>query len=528
MVAERGEGMSNARWVAYAAVVVVTVLVMSFAPASSAPPAPQVLRGGQVGDLLSLEPYRFVVQNYVFMEQVFDQVLVNEKNEKLTGEAAESWEMAPDSTSVKIKLRPNMVTHAGTAVNAEMLRWAITNRMIRPDRGGVMYSFLRPYFKSVEVIDPLTLVINFTIPTPQAPDLLSLMPIADPKMFTRDDGTEALLNQADKLIGSGPFRLAEYVRNSHVVFERFDRYWERGSPKLNRIEMRIFGDSASMIAALEAGEIQYAFDPPYRDAARLARNRNFTLHVPKTFGIVHVLMVNPRVPKLRDARVRQAINYAIDRSAINTAAFEGLGIPTGVCFPQNSLAYTAAHDVGTSANVARAKTLLKQADATNLDLAITVPSNRQDMTTAAQILVANLQAVGITARVDSVEANVWTQRRLSQQFELMLSLVAQTNIHPAMMEASFVFFSDNNPFFRDIPPDQRYLDYQVAFRRGLTAKNATEARAAWSSASKALVTGAWVDCTVAAPFLHLTSAKVKGLSWTEADKPVFKNVTVER
>ncbi len=520
--------MRRVRWAAYTVVALASLLASSFAPAVSAPQAPQVLRGGQVGDLLSLEPYRFVVQNYVFLEQVFDQLLVNDKNEKLAGEAAESWELAPDSMSVKMKLRPNMVTHAGTPVNAEMLRWAITNRMMRPDRGGVMYSFLRPYFKSVEVLDPLTLVINFSIPTPQALDLLALMPIADPKMFVRDDGTEALLNQADKLIGSGPFRLAEYVRNSHVVFERFDRYWERESPKLSRVEMRIFGDSASMIAALEAGEIQYAFDPPYRDAARLARNRNFTVHVPKTFGIVHVLMVNPRVAKLRDARVRQAINYAIDRGAINTAAFEGLGIPTGVCFPRTSLAYTAAHDIGTSANVSRAKALLKQADVTNLDIAITVPSNRQDMTTTAQILVANLQAIGITARVDSVEANVWTQRRLSQQFELMLSLVSQTNIHPAMMEGSFVFFSDNNPFFRDIAPDQRYLDYQVAFRRGLTAKTVGEARAAWSSASKALVTGAWVDCTVAAPFLHITSSKVKGLTWTEADKPVLKHVTIER
>jgi peptide/nickel transport system substrate-binding protein len=509
------------------AFVAAALLASSFVPASSAPQGPRVLKAGQVGDLLNLEPYRSVVQNYVYMEQVLDQLVFNERNEKMTGEAAESWELARDSMSVRLKLRPNMVTHTGTPVNAEMLRWAITNRMIRPDRGGLMYSFLRSYYRSVEVPDPLTLVINFSKPTPHAMDILSLMPIADPRTFVRNDGTEALLNQADKLIGSGPFRLAEYVRNSHVILERFDRYWERDTPKLNRIELRIFGDAASMMAALEAGEIQYAFDPPYRDAARLARNRNFTVHVPKTFGIVHVLMVNPRVPKLRDARVRQAINYAMDRAAMNTAAFEGLGIPTGVCFPRNSIAYTAAHDVGTSANVARAKTLLKQAEVTSLDLAITVPSNRQDMMTIAQVLVANLQAVGITARVDAVEANVWTQRRLSQQFETMLSLVAQTNIHPAMMEASFVFFAEDNPFFRDMPPDQRYLDYQGAFRRGLAASTPADAKAAWSSAAKALVTGAWVDCTVSAPFLHVTSSKVKGLTWTEADKPVFKNVTID-
>jgi ABC-type transport system substrate-binding protein len=503
------------------------LLFLPFVPASSAPQPQRVLKAGQVGDLLNLEPYRSVVQNYLFMEQVLEQPVFNERNEKLHPEAAESWELARDNLSVRLKLRPNMVTHAGTPVTSEMLRWAIVNRMIRPDRGGLMYSFLRTYYKSVETPDPLTLVINFSQPTPHAMDILTLMPIADPRMFVRNDGSEALLNQADKLIGSGPFRLAEYIRNSHFALEHFDRHWDRNPRRLSRIEVRIFGDAASMIAALEAGEIHYAFDPPYRDAARLQRNRNFTVHQPKTFGIVHVLMVNPKTPKLRDARVRQAINYAIDRGAINKAAFEGLGIPTGVCMPRTSIAYTAAHDIGTTANVTRAKELLQQAGVTNLDFSITVPSNRQEMMTTAQVMVANLQAAGISARVDAVEANVWTQRRLSQQFETMLSLVAQTNIHPAMMEASFVFFANDNPFFREIPPDQRYLDYQSAFRRGLAAKTPEDARAAWSSASKALVAGAWVDCTVAAPFLHVTSNRVKGLTWTEADKPVFKNVTID-
>ena len=78
------------------------------------------------------------------------------------------------------------------------------------------------------------------------------------------------------------------------------------------------------------------------------------------------------------------------------------------------------------------------------------------------------------------------QSPISRNPETMLSLVAQTNIHPAMMEASFVFFAEDNPFFREIPPDQRYLDYQRAFQRGLAATTPPDAKAAWTSAAKAL------------------------------------------
>ena len=482
----------------------------------------QVLKAGKVGNLRSLEPYRNADPNYIFIEQTFDQLLFNERSRGVKAEAAESWELAPDSMSITVKLRPGMVTHDGSPVDAEMVRWDIEERITQKDKGVAMYNQFNPYYESVEVLDPLTLKINFNQPAPHAADLLALLAVADPDMFVKDDGTEALGNEEDKQIASGAFKMVEYVPDSHIYFEGFEDYWEAGIPKLDRIEVSIFGDAASMVAALEAGEVEYIFNPPYEDAARLMDNPDFTVHVPQTQGVSYILMVNPERPALNDVRVRQAINYAIDRESLNAAAFAGLGIPTSVCFPPGSLAYSPDLEIGTTANAEQAQALLAEAGVTDLSIGITVPGNNATMMTIAQVLAANLQAAGIDAQVDAVEQNIWVQNRVNQEFDTLVSLIAGTNKHPAGMEDSFVYAHTDNQFFDDIEPQQEYLDFQAAFEQGMAATSAEEARAAWLTASQAIIDGAWVDCLAGVPFIGVTSNRVKGFTWTEADKPVFK------
>lgn len=480
-----------------------------------------------ISDLRSLEPYRNTDSNYIFLEQVFDQLLFNERNRGTGPEAAASWELSPDNRRVVLTLRPDMVTHDGSPVDAAMLKWALDERITHEEKGGAFFSTLVPFYESSRVLGHLRLEIRFFKPMPHAMDVLTLFPVADPDMFVRDDGRVALSNQEDKQIGTGAFRLVNYVPGSHLVFDRFDRYWESGVPKLDRIEVKIFGDAASMVAALESGEIDYGFRPPYEEAARLDRDPRFTLHKPETRGVHYVLFVNPERPELRDTRVRQAINHAIDREAINVAAFAGMGTPTCVCFPPGSLAYSPDQEIGTKPNVAVAKALLREAGSPRIQVDITIPGKLVPMLTLAQILSYNLQAIGIDARIAPTDQNMWIQRRGAQDFDLLVSVVAGTNTHPAGMEDSFVYWHDNHPFFDDIPPPPEYLTFQEAFRRGMEATTDAQARRSWQEASRAIINGAWADCLVSVPFIHVTSSRVQGFTWTSDDKPVFKYVELE-
>ena len=112
----------------------------------------QVLKAGKVGDLRSLEPFRNADPNYIFIEQTFDQLLFNERAQGQLPEAAEKWELAPDNMSITVKLRPNMLTHDGSEVNAEMLKWDIEERIIQKDKGVAFYNQFAQYYKSSEVI----------------------------------------------------------------------------------------------------------------------------------------------------------------------------------------------------------------------------------------------------------------------------------------------------------------------------------------------------------------------------------------
>ena len=493
----------------------------------STQPAQRVLRAGVTGDLRSLEPYRTADANYIFIEQIFDQLLFNERNQGLKGEAVTDWVLAPDNMSMTLKLRPDLITHDGSKVDAAMIKWAIDERIVQAKLGAGLYIMLAPYYKSCRILGPYELKINFSQPTPHAPNLMSVFPITDPDMFVRDDGSVAAMNQQDKQIGTGAFRFVDYVPGSRVVFERFDQYWDSGLPKLDRMDVRIFSDAASMVTALEVGEIDYAFKPPFEDAARLRDDPRFTVHVTQTQARYYMLFVNPEKPELRDSRVRQAINYAIDREGINAAAFAGMGAPTSVCFPPDSLAYRPDLEIGVRPNVARAQALLAAAGSPDIQVEITVPGKLIEMLIIAQILAANLEAIGIEARVALVDQNVWIMKRVNQDFDLLVSMIAGTNTHPARMEDSFVFRHQAHPFFDDIPPAREYVTFQEAFKRGMAATDDNEARQAWQTAAKAIIDGAWSICLASVPMIHVTSSRVKGFTWNELDMPVFKYVELE-
>lgn len=484
------------------------------------------LRIGQVGDLGSLEPYRNASTNYLFIENVFDQLLVNEKNEGLEPEAA-TVELAPDNMSLTITLREGLTTHDGSVVDSEMLRYDFEERLASPDTGAAMYNALAPYYDSVEIVDDLTLKLNFVTPAPHAEHLMALMIIADPDMFVKSDGSVAFSNEEETQIGTGPYQLVEYVPDTSMTLEAFDGYWEDGSPAIERIDITFFGDSASMIAALESGQIDLAFNPPFDAAARLGADSAFTAWVPETAGVSSILMVNPEREHLRDPRVRQAINIAINRDAVNAGAYSGLAIPTASPVPPSSMAYTDELAVDTAGEPDRARELLAAAGAEDLALQITYPGDNDVARLSVEVVAQNLNEVGIDATLDPVDSSIWTERRGVQDFDVLWSLIAGANKHPAGLEDTFAYAHTDNQFFDDIEPQEEFERYSDAFSRALAATDPDEAASAWQEAVVAAADGSWVVILVGAPFPMVSTSDLVGVTWTEADKPIFKYATFQ-
>src|SRR5712664_355308 len=302
------------------------------------------------------------------MSTIFDSLVNYRPGSSEVGPGlAESWTVSPDGKVFTFKLRHGVKFHDGTPMDArtvaEDLDRAINpnNPCFVPTRKGVdtydEFTFGSVKDNSVAkmtVLDDFTL--RFTLPDPSAPFLSSLAMIwqgimspAATKQYNCDAGQHP--------VGTGPFKFVEAVRNDHITVEANPNYWG-GRPKVDRIIFRIVPESATRMLMLERNDAQILADVPPSDYARVQNNKALQLYKQAGLTILGVAMSNDLGP-FKDRRVRQAMNYAVDKDAINQGLYAGAtpasqGMPP-VLWGYNKSVAPYPYDV------AKAKALLAEA-----------------------------------------------------------------------------------------------------------------------------------------------------------------------
>ena len=301
------------------------------------------------------------------MSTLFDG-LVNYKpgSSEVEPGLAQSWTISPDGKVYTFKLRQGVKFHDGTPMNARTVAEDL-DRAINPDNPCyVLNRKVDTYddftFGSVKggdvvkmtVVDDSTL--RFTLPKPNAPFLSSLamvwqgiMSPAATKQYNCDASQHP--------VGTGPFKFVEAVRNDHITVEANRDYWGE-KPKVDRIIFRIIPESATRVLALERNEVQIVADVVPADQDRIQKNSDLKLYVEPGLTILGVSMSNNLGP-FKDKRVRQAMNYAVDKDAINKGLYGGAttasqGMPP-VLWGYNKNVKPYPYDVN------KAKALLKEA-----------------------------------------------------------------------------------------------------------------------------------------------------------------------
>ena len=301
------------------------------------------------------------------MSTIFDGI-VNYKagSSEVEPGLAQSWTISPDGKVYTFKLRQGVKFHDGTPMNARTVAEDL-DRAINPDNPCyVLNRKVDTYdaftFGSVKggdvvkmsVVDDYTL--HFTLPKPNAPFLSSLamawqgiMSPAATKQYNCDASQHP--------VGTGPFKFVEAVRNDHITVEANRDYWGE-KPKVDRIIFRIIPESATRVLALERNEVQIVADVVPADQARIQKNSDLKLYVQPGLTILGVSMSSNLGP-FKDKRVRQAMNYAVDKEAINKGLYGGAttasqGMPP-VLWGFNKNVKPYPYDVN------KAKALLKEA-----------------------------------------------------------------------------------------------------------------------------------------------------------------------
>ena len=263
---------------------------------------------------------------------------------KFVPEAAESWQISPDALLYTFKLRKNVLFHDGTKVDAAAVKFSIDRIMDPATR-----SSMRVYYEkvhSVEVVDPYTVQIRLKEPygftlhmlAAYRMGLVFYSPAATQKYSLEDRRS----GKPEAVVGCGPFRLVEWVKGSHLVMDRFDKYWDQGLPYLDRVVIRVIKDPVTQMAAFKAGEIDFIvdFSPEHVETLRAQNPRAVIMTGKETTPMVAQMKVTvPRDAKpmskdraphpiFSDIRVRKAIGcYGIDRKEIVKIAFKGQATP---------------------------------------------------------------------------------------------------------------------------------------------------------------------------------------------------------
>jgi peptide/nickel transport system substrate-binding protein len=371
--------------------------------------APALARGGVLVFALSggpdtLDPQKTAATlSFQVMKSLYDTLAEPDARGRLVPGLAASWAVSADGTVWTFHLRPGVRFHHGKVLDAEDV--VATFARIRDPRTGSPKRGDFAAIERVEAVDPLT--VRFVLDRPFAPFLAALAQ-GWGAILPRD-----VLAKGEDLaahpVGTGPFRMDVWVRDSMLRVRRFDGYFLRGLPRLDAVEFRFVPDSAVKAAGLVAGDFDVVDAVSPLDLPRLARDPRVVVRQEPS-ATVNVVAVNNARPPFTDVRVRRALWHAIDRRAVLKTAYGPGSVPVAVFMDARSPSYVDMGDPYPY-DPERARRLLADAGYPHgfaTDLAL--PQPYEAHIKAGELVQAMLARVGIQARIRVVEWGMWLSR----------------------------------------------------------------------------------------------------------------------
>jgi peptide/nickel transport system substrate-binding protein len=382
----------------------------STTPAADRP----VLRVGVAGLVEGLDPQTSGFnQQLAILTSLFDSPLARDfRNGDPPGTGAgfgpmlaTEWQ-AEDETTLLLRLRDGVLFHDGTPMTAEDVKF--TFERVRDDPTGEFERARSQLGESleVEVVDPLTLLLRTADPDPLREKRLTIgAAMIVPKAYTERTGVEAFARQP---IGSGPYRFVEYRPDDALILESHDSYWG-GLPPASRVEFRVLPEVAARIAALVAGEVDIIAELPPDQVAALEGSGGVEVRNVPHAGAA-ILYYNGNHPTIRDKRLRQALNLAIDRQLLIDALWQGrAAVPHSYQFPAWGALYDESRPIPPYDPV-RAKELIVEAGYDGEEIPFRISMNYYTMgEQVAQAVVEMWRAVGLNATVAPFQqADFWS------------------------------------------------------------------------------------------------------------------------
>ena len=351
--------------------------------------------------------------NLSVMANLFEGLLQRKAPEgNLSPALAERYEH-PDLVTWKFYLRKGVKFHNGNPFTAEDVKFSF-ERLSNPE----VSEFINAgkSIASIDIIDDYTVVIKTKDPIPWFANNLHQLYIMDKESTeARDPGVVGL-----KPIGTGPYKLVEWVKGSYVRFEANEGYWE-GVPPIKKVELRPITESSTRFAALASGQVQVVSGVPVELYENVVKNERLKVVKRPARRAIFLALGNKPGSPLADIRVRKAMYMAINEDEIIEKIMRGHASPAAQIVDPATIGHNPALE-RMRYNPEMAKKLLKQAGyEKGFDITLAGPNDRyiQDEQ-IAEAVVKYLAKVGIRAKLDVKPKSIFFPEVTGQKHDFYL------------------------------------------------------------------------------------------------------------
>lgn len=445
---------------------------------------------GKPRDAVGLDPHNVTDGESFDVTQMIFDTLVRYKEGKTEVEPAlaVSWRVSKGGREWTFQLRRGVRFHDGTPFDANAVVFSFERQMYRDPpyhQGSFEYwpSIFGGYpgiVKKVKATGRHT--VTFLLQSPSAPFLLNLaMPsnaILSP-MAVKKHGQDFFKHP----VGTGPFRLIEWIPNERIVLQANETYWG-GRPYLRELIYRLIPENAVRLLELEKGSIDAMHGINPDDAERIKRNRNLILHTQPGLNVGYLAFNTEKKP-FDDKRVRQALSMAVDKGTLVRALFRGYGVAAKNPIPPIMWGYNDGVKP-CSYDPRRARMLLAQAGYPNgfKTTLWAMPVARPympDPKKMAEALQEYFRAVGVEARIISYDWGTYLEKTSQGEHDMMLLGWTGDNgdpdnfLHTLLSSDAAIRGSANNrAFYRNQELDTILKRAQRALDRGGTGQAVSE------------------------------------------------------
>lgn len=399
------------------------------AAAVVSPAGAQTLTLGTKLELNTLDPHFFAAfPTGSSHTQIYEPLIQLDEKLQLKPHLALSWRTI-DPLTWEIKLRRDVVFHNGAPFTADDVVFTWERVPNVPNSPNSFAQFTRSVAQVIKV-DSHTLHMKTAAVHPGLP-----MDLANVLIVSAGAGKGATTqdyNSGKAAVGTGPYKLVQWVNGERLVLERFDRHWG-GKPAWARVTEVVLAKDTARLAALLSGQVDAIDAVPSADLARLKGDARFALVRGGPAALVHYIAldsardVSPFVTALdgkplaanplKDARVRKALSLAINRPLIIDRVLEGAGVPAGQMLSEQFP--SSPKDVKPDPfDLARAKALLKEAGwAQGFRIVLHTTNDRYPADAAiAQAIAQMWTRLGLKAEIETLPGSVFFTRASKQEF----------------------------------------------------------------------------------------------------------------